>query len=145
MSISIGNAGAVQSLATAEPVRETPKPQKPEEAQDRPLKPEADEYVPAETPKPSGRYWLGKDENSQPKIFFDNPEQTKEARCTGDTSKVDREIEKLKQMQRELEQQLNSETDETKIKDLEKKLAQVTSKLREKDNDTYRRQHTHFS
>lgn len=145
MSISIGNAGAVQPLSTAETVRETPKSQKLEEAQDHPLKPEADEYVPAETPKASGRYWLGKDENSQPKIFFDNPEQTKEARCTGDTSKVDREIEKLKQTQRELEQQLDTETDETKIKDLAKKLAQVTSKLREKDNDTYRRQHTHFS
>lgn len=32
--------------------------------------------------------------------------------------------------------QLNTETDETKIKDWEKKLAQVTSKLREKDSNT---------
>ena len=45
-------------------------------------------------------------------------------------------------MQRELELQLNTETDETKIKDWEKKLAQVTSKLREKDSNT---PSTHFS
>ena len=65
--------------------------------------------------------------------------------CTGNTDKVDREIEKLKKKQAELQKQLNSETDERKIKQLESQLAQVENELRQKDNDTYRRQHTQFS
>lgn len=65
--------------------------------------------------------------------------------CTGSTDKVDREIEKLKKKRQELEQRLNAETDEAKIKDLKKKLTQVERELRQKDNDAYRRQHTTFS
>ncbi len=61
--------------------------------------------------------------------------------CTGSTDKVDREIEKLKKKQEELERQINSETDDAKIKELERKLAQVESELRQKDNDAYRRRH----
>ena len=55
---------------------------------------------------------------------------------------MDREIEKLKKRQQELGQRLNTETDEAKIKDLERQLAQVERELKQKDNDTYRRQHT---
>ena len=55
---------------------------------------------------------------------------------------MDREIEKLKKKKEELEQRLNTETDEAKIKDLERQLAQVERELNQKDNDTYRRQHT---
>ena len=55
---------------------------------------------------------------------------------------MDREIEKLKKKQQELEQRINTETDEAKIKDLEHQLAQVERELKQKDNDTYRRQHT---
>ena len=55
---------------------------------------------------------------------------------------MDREIEKLKKKQQELEQRLNTETDEAKIKELERQLAQVERELKQKDNDTYRRQHT---
>ena len=45
----------------------------------------------------------------------------------------------------ELEQQLNTETDEAKIKDLERQLAQVERELKQKDNDTYRQQHAAYT
>lgn len=71
--------------------------------------------------------------------------EEKEASCTGNTDKVDREIEKLKKKKAELEQQLSSETDERKIKSLEKELAQVERELSQKDNDAYRRQHAVYT
>lgn len=120
--------------------------------------PERDEYIPEEEQEPSGRYWLGKDEDGQSRIYFDDPDQNKRAddpekkasgdkakSCTGNTDKVDREIEKLKKKREELERQINAETDDAKIKELEQKLAQVESELRQKDNDAYRRQHAVFS
>ena len=50
----------------------------------------------------------------------------------------------MKKKQQELEQRLNTETDEAKIKDLERQLAQVKQELKQKDNDTYRRQNVSF-
>lgn len=38
------------------------------------LKPVKDEYIPEEKREPYGRYWLGKDGDGSPKIYFDNPE-----------------------------------------------------------------------
>ena len=180
MPISGVNTVAVQPLTTAEKVLGASKVQKPEEeAQGRQLKPVMDEYVPEEPQEPSGRYWMGKDEDGQPKIYFDDPERAADAPkqpedapkkpdadaseepdpadqgakgperkkdkdevWEGNTDKVDREIEKLKKKKEELEQRLNTETDEAKIKDLERQLAQVERELNQKDNDTYRRQHT---
>ena len=174
MPISGVNTGAVQPLTTAEKALEASKVQKPEEeAQGRPLKPAMDEYIRSEPQEPSGRYWMGKDEDGQPKIYFDDrsraadaprqPEDAPEAEepnqvnqgakgpegkkdkdetWEGNTDKVDREIEKLKKKQQELERRLNTETDEAKIEDLERQLAQVERELKQKDNDTYRRQHT---
>ena len=173
MPISGVNTVAVQPLTTAEKVLGASKVQKPEEAQSRRLKPVMDEYVPEEPQEPSGRYWMGRDEDGQPKIYFDDteraanapkqPEDTPEAEepdpagqgakgpegekdkdevWEGNSDKVDREIEKLKKKQQELEQRRNTETDEAKIKDLERQLAQVERELKQKDNDTYRRQHT---
>lgn len=66
-------------------------------------------------------------------------------RCTGNTDAVDREIEKLREKREKLEKQLSSETDEAKIRELERKLSQVESELRQKDNDAYRRQHATFT
>ena len=177
MPISGVNTVAVQPLTTAEKVLGASKVQKPEEeAQGRQLKPVMDEYIPEEPQEPSGRYWMGKDEDGQPKIYFDDrsraadapkqPEDAPEAEkpkqagqgaegpegkkdkdevweCN--TDKVDREIEKLKKKQQELEQRLNSETDEAKIKALERQLAQVEQELKQKDNDTYREQHAAFT
>ena len=174
MPISGVNTVAVQPLTAAEKAQGASKVQKSEEeAQGRPLKPMMDEYIPEEPQEPSGRYWMGRDEDGQPKIYFDDPEraadtpkQPEDAPETeepdsagqgakgperkkdedevweGNTDKVDREIEKLKKKHQELEQRLNTETDEAKIKDLERQLAQVEGELKQKDNDTYRRQHT---
>ena len=177
MPISGVNTGAVQPLTTAEKVLGASKVQKPEEeAQGRQLKPVMDEYVPEEPQEPSGRYWMGKDEDGQPKIYFDDPERAADApkqpedapeaeepdsadqgakgpegkKDKGETwecntDKVDREIEKLKKKQQELEQRLNTETDEAKIKDLEHQLAQVEQELKQKDSDTYRRQNAAYT
>ena len=172
MPISDVSTGAIQPLTMAEKVLGASKVQKPEEeAQGRQLKPVMDEYVPEEPQEPSGRYWMGRDEDGQPKIYFDAPERAadapgqpedapeaeepkqagqgakgpegkKEEVWEGNTDKVDREIEKLKKKKEDLEQRLNTETDEAKIKDLERQLAQVDRELKQKDNDTYRRQHT---
>ena len=172
MPISGVNTVAVQPLTTAEKVLGASKVQKPEEeAQGRQLKPVMDEYLPEEPQEPSGRYWMGRDEDGQPKIYFDAPERAadapgqpedapeaeepkqagqgakgpegkKEEVWEGNTDKVDREIEKLKKKKEDLEQRLNTETDEAKIKDLERQLAQVDRELKQKDNDTYRRQQT---
>lgn len=182
--ISGVSTGAVQPLTTAEKMLGAPKVQKPEE-ESRRLKPVMDEYVPEEPREPSGRYWMGKDEDGQPKLYFDDPERAADAPkqpesapearkpdaddpeaekpvegsgakgperkkdkdevWEGNTDKVDREIEKLKKKKEELEQRINTETDEVRIKDLESQLAQVEQELRQKDNDAYRRQHSTFT
>ena len=139
--------------------------------------------------EPVGLDRIGQDENGGRKIFFEDPDKADRADgkeepkaekadgkkpkvdgdsqgkpaevCIGNTDKVDREIEKLKEKKRELEQQIQSAFgDETpsgyhsmpsgdkverKIQELEKKLAQVEQELSQKDNDTYRKQHSEFS
>ena len=108
-----------------------------------------DEYISSEKSgnKPSGLYRMGQDENGNPKVLYDELKKTekksttsKEEECTINTDAVDREIEKLKEEKRQLEQQVQAETDENKVKELEKKLAQVEAELSQKNNDTYRRQ-----
>ena len=108
-----------------------------------------DEYISSEKSgnKPSGLYRMGQDENGNPKILYDNPKKVqkktatgKAEECTTNTDAVDREIEKLKEEKRQLEQQIQAETDDEKVKELEKKLAQVEAELNQKNNDTYRRQ-----
>lgn len=67
-------SGAAQSPAAVAGVKETPKVQRPGiEARERLVKPVLDEYVPEEKKEPSGRYWMGRDENGRPKICFDDP------------------------------------------------------------------------
>ena len=97
--------------------------------------------------KPSGLYRMGQDENGNPKVLYDDPKKVqkksatgKAEECTTNTDAVDREIEKLKEEKRQLEQQIQAETDDEKVKELEKKLAQVEAELNQKNNDTYRRQ-----
>ena len=108
-----------------------------------------DKYISSEKSgnKPSGLYRLGQDENGNPKVLYDDPKKVqkksatgKAEECTTNTDAVDREIEKLKEEKRQLEQQVQAETDENKVKELEKKLAQVEAELNQKNNDTYRRQ-----
>ena len=179
--ISAVNTGAAQSLTKAEKVLGAPGAERHEkEGQSRLWEPVMDEYVPEEPQEPSGRYWMGKDGNGRPKIYFDDPERAaqapgvkepdadspeaeepdqadkgakgpekkggeKGARCVCNTDKVDREIEELKKKKEKLEQWLNTETDEAKIKDLERQLAQAERELKQKDNDTYRKQHATFT
>ena len=156
-------SGASRSLIAAAGVKAAPEAQRPEaEASARSRAPVMDEYIPEEKQEPSGRYWLGKDENGKPKVYFDDPERAddkpsdtpapekkakgdKAERCTSSTDQVDREIKRLKQRKKTLEQQIRSQTDDVKVRDLERKLAQVKRELAQKDNDTYRRQHTVFS
>ena len=164
-SISGINSGAAQPSVPVAGVDELKKVQRPEdETQSRCQKPVMDEYVPEEKPEPSGRYWLGKDEDGKPKIYFDAPDASDASdgdkgaegpeksgsdkdgqSCTCNTDKVDREIEKLKKQKQELEQQINRETDESKIGDLKAKLAQIEKELGQKDNDTYKRQHATYT
>ena len=155
MSIMISGIGsnAAQALAAAgmkEPLQvQQTEPESPIQSRT----PVVDEYVPEEKQEPSGRYWLGPDEDGRPKVYFDDPERTddepsdarKAERCTGSTDQVDREIERLKKRKETLEQQISAQTDEAKIRELERKLAQAERELAQKDNDAYRRQHTVFS
>ena len=108
-----------------------------------------DEYISSEKSgnKPSGLYRMGQDENGNPKVLYDDPKKVqkksatgKAEECTTNTDAVDREIEKLKEEKRQREQQIQAETDDEKVKELEKKLARVEAELNQKNNDTYRRQ-----
>ena len=120
-----------------------------------------DEYISSEQSdnRLSGLYRMGKDENGNPKVLYDDPKKAGGAdkkgqpkvgadspdedaeKCTTNTDRVDREIKKLKEQKQQLEQQIKAASgDEEKIKELEKKLSQIESELSQKDNDTYRRQ-----
>ena len=155
MSIMMPDAvsGGLRSLAAAG-VKEPPQIQRTEaEAPARSRTPVTDEYVPEEKQEPSGRYWLGRDGDGRPKVYFDDPERAddkpsdthKAERCTGSTDQVDREIQRLRGKKEALEKQINTQADEAERKKLERKLAQVERELVQKDNDTYRRQHAVFS
>ncbi len=125
-----------------------------------------DAYVSSEKAgeKPSGLYRVGQDGNGNRKIYFDNPEKSGKAdgsgvvkvnagnqdndteECTVNTDKVDREIEQLREKKRSLEQQIKAASgDEKKTKELENKLAEAESELKQKDNDAYRRQNASVS
>ena len=128
----------------AEPVKETEK-----QVNGSSIPVPKDEYISSEKSgsKPSGLYRVEQDENGNPKVLYDDPKKVqkksatgKAEECTTNTDAVDREIEKLKEEKRQLEQQIQIETDEKKVKALEKKLAQVEAELNQKNNDTYRRQ-----
>ena len=134
----------VQQLPAAAETRNVPQKEEPCPASQKPV---TDEYIPEEKQEPSGRYWLERDEDGNPKIRFDDPDRPEKSPETirGSTDAVDREIENLKKEKQKLEQQLSRETDETARKDLERRLSQIENELRQKDNDAYRRQHTVFS
>lgn len=121
-----------------------------------------DEYISSEKSgsKPSGLYRLGQDENGNPKVMYDDPKRVAKAKdvqpkeepakkaekCTTNTDNVDREIEKLKEDKKQLEQQIKAAAgDKEKVKVLEKKLVQIEGQLSQKDNDTYRRKNAVIS
>lgn len=59
-------------------------------------------------------------------------------KTTTNTDDIDREIEKLKEKKKQLEQELKT-ADESKKEDLEAQIQQLEMELLQKDNDTYRR------
>lgn len=138
-------------------------PRSEREEPERAAAPVLDRYVPEEKQPSAGLYRLGRDEDGEPRVYFDDPEAAPEGlqegspepeepesrrpceRTTADTGKVDREIERLKKEREQLERQLRTETDGARARELERKLARVEHALRQKDNDAYRRQHTEFS
>lgn len=116
-----------------------------------------DEYISDEkAPKSlSGLYKLDQDEDGNRKIIFDDPlkrdnvsngvksanEEDKSETSTTNTDSVDKEIEKLKEEKKQLQQQIRSANgDQEKKDELDRKLAQIESELSQKDNDSYRRQ-----
>ena len=150
---------AAQPLSPAERADRTQAARQPE-AERRSARPAQDEYLPEEKREPTGLYWPGRDEDGRPKIYFDAPEPEAEApedaprpegpdrsgeeeeRWACDTGEADREIERLKKRKEELERQLSAETGEARTEALERQLAQVERELKQKDNDTYRKQHS---
>ena len=75
----------------------------------------------------------------------DESEKPNIVKTTVNTDKVDKEIEKLKQTQTQLEQKIAAAKEPKEKEKLEAQLAQVNAELKAKDNDTYRRQHSTFT
>ena len=106
-----------------------------------------DEYIPSEKDEPIGLYGLSQDDEGNPKIDYDSPEKSDKSKsesCTGNTDKVDREIERLKKKAEQLEQRINTAEGKERER-LERQLKDVQNELAQKNNDNYRRQHTIFS
>lgn len=114
-----------------------------------------DTYEAEEPQQSAGLYKVTHDENGQQIIQVDKNQQDSQpeaepqnegekpiiVKTTGNTDKVDREIEKLKQTQTQLQQKIAATKVPEEKESLEKQLAQVEAELKLKDNDTYRRQH----
>ena len=132
------SAAALQAVRAAERV-----PAAGEPASARQAAPVYDEYIPEEPSEATGLYRIAHDEDGAPRIEYDDPDGKAETTTTN-TDKVDREIKRLKEKREQLEQQLAS-ADPQAAEALERQLAQVESELRQKDNDTYRRQNAVIS
>ncbi|MCM1328174.1 MAG: hypothetical protein NC253_01920 [Ruminococcus sp.] len=114
-----------------------------------------DEYVPGEEDTPIGLYSVSEDGDGGMSVEYDMAEKSpekaadgeksqKSESCTCNTDRVDREIEKLREKQEQLEEELRS-TEGEKAEQLKKQLESVSAELALKDNDTYRRQNAVFS
>lgn len=109
--------------------------------QNSPQKPRMDEYIPEKKQDTDNRHSMNSNaDDSEKKIS-----SGKAKKCTVNTDKVDREIEKLKKKQTELKQQIHSETDASKAERLERELARIEQELQQKDNDAYRRRHAAYT
>lgn len=110
------------------------------EEEKSPVRRTKDEYVPGadRTPEPGRLPEKDKEPDKAPKKADGKGPET----YRGSTDKVDREIEKLKKRKEELEGQIRTEKDESRVQSLERELAQVLRELSQKDNDGYRRRHT---
>lgn len=170
MSMRINEGSSYSRAGYAEEVKEKQAAQRAKKAEaakeDAGASAPHDEYISSKKSgaKPSGLYRVGQDEKGGRKIFYDDPKKSAQAdekirsetegagqgkpaeECTTDTGKVDREIRKLKEKKQQLQQQIRAASgEEGKVRELERKLAQVESELSRKDNDTYRRQNASVS
>lgn len=107
--------------------------------------------------EPSGRYTVSHDADGTPTIKFDaiakeqaqpspntdteNENKPKIVKTTVNTDAVDREIEKLKQTLQETKQKLASANSSEEKEVLQNQIQALETELKQKDNDTYRRQH----
>ncbi len=121
------------------------------------IKKRVDTYEAQPPQQSAGVYQVTHDENGQKIIQVDkscetaqgqpkaNPQDEREkpniVKTTVNTDKVDKEIEKLKQTQTQLEQKIAAAKEPKEKEKLEAQLAQVNAELKAKDNDTYRQQH----
>ena len=80
----------------------------------------------------------------KPETKNDSPDNAGDV-CIASTDKVDGEIARLKSKESLLAQRLHTSSDSVQQRDLEEELARIENELRQKDNDTYRRQNTEFS
>ena len=79
------------------------------------------------------------------KIREDKARKDAAEEAAADTDDVDREIKKLRDSRRDIMSQLRAENSEDRKAELEAILGQLDSELAQKDNDAYRRAHTHFT
>ncbi len=121
------------------------------------IKKRVDTYEAQPPQQSAGVYQVTRDENGrriiqvdescetaqgQPKAKpQDESEKPNIVKTTVNTDKVDKEIEKLKQTQTQLEQKIAAAKGPKEKEKLEAQLAQVNAELKAKDNDTYRQQH----
>lgn len=84
------------------------------------------------------QYKADKDMDLNAVDWNDIIKKSKKDKTTTNTDDVDREIEKLKEKKKQLEQELKT-ADESKQEDLKAQLQQLEMELLQKDNDTYRR------
>lgn len=104
-------------------------------------------------PIPRDEYISGERSGGKPNGVYEDPRKserkernTPKEECTTDTSRIDREIEKLKTEQQQVKQQLAvAGGDEKEIDELRRKLSRIENELSRKDNDAYRRQHAEIS
>lgn len=124
-------------------------PAAPEKATDR-----FERQVPQQS---AGVYKISRDDMGRPVVQTDEsrqgkPDRVKEkpdeqgdkptiVKTTLNTDQVDREIDKLKQTQTKMKQQIAATKDEKEKQALQTKLEQIKAELKMKDNDAYRRQH----
>ena len=79
------------------------------------------------------------------KIREDKARKDIAEKAVSDTDGVDREINQLRNDRRDLISQIRAEYSEDRKAELEAMPGQLDSELAQKDNDSYRRAHTHFT
>lgn len=150
-------------LEKQEQVQQAVQEEKESTASGSSLPPNVDEYIPGEEPVSAGLYRQGTDENGNPKIIFDAPDEGEKAadkgekaadapekeeaqKCTVNTDKVDAEIKKLKKEKASIEKQLaKAGNDPIQQRKLYRELQQIEGELKMKDNDSYRKQHAEYT